>query len=89
MNVESPVINVESQASDVKFCVEYVDLMLTCTRGSRGIVVDLRGIVVDLRGIDVDLRGIVVDLRGIVVDLRATRVPRAWDLSDNLCINGV
>ena len=51
MNVESPVINVESQASDVKFCVEYVDLMLTCTRGSRGIVVDLRGIVVDLRGI--------------------------------------
>ena len=49
MNVESPVINVESQASDVKFCVEYVDLMLSCTRGSRGIVVDLRGIVVDLR----------------------------------------
>ena len=42
MNVESPVINVESQATDVKFCVEYVDLMLTCTRGSRGIVVDLR-----------------------------------------------
>ena len=49
MNVESPVINVESQASDVKFCVEYVDLMLTCTRGSRGIVVDLRATRVGLK----------------------------------------
>ena len=77
MNVELPVINVESQASDVEFCVEYVDLMLTCARWSRGIVVDVRGIVVDVRGIVVDLRGIVVDLRGIVVDLRATRVPPA------------
>ena len=50
------MINVESQASDVKFYVEYVDLMLTCTRGSRGIGVDLRGLDVDLLGIVVDLR---------------------------------
>ena len=55
------MINVKSQASDVKFGVEYVDLMLTCTRGSRGIVVDLRGIVVDLRGIVVFFLVIVVD----------------------------
>ena len=32
MNVELPVINVESPAIDEEFCVEYVDLMLTFAR---------------------------------------------------------
>ena len=59
MKVESPVITVESQAGDVKFRVEYVDLMLTCTRGSRGIAVDLRAMCVPrachVRGIKVTI----------------------------------